>query len=62
MSYTVLEPNWEEVIEVKEYEYKKECPIGCEELYKRPIRKIHKPRKLTKFNQKFIIYYINDYD
>lgn len=62
MYYTVLEPDWENVLEVKEYEYRKECPIGCEELYERPIRKIHKPIRLKKFNQKILIYYLNDYE
>ena len=62
MSYTVLEPNWENVLEVKEYEYRKECPIGCQELYERPVRKVHKPIIIYKFNQKFLIYYMNDYE
>lgn len=62
MSYTVLEPNWEDVIEVKEFEYKKKCPTGCEELYELPIRKIHRPIKFKKFNQNIIIYYMNDYE
>lgn len=38
MYYTVLEPDWENVLEVKN-EYRKRCPIGCEELYERPIGK-----------------------
>lgn len=62
MSYTVLEPDWENVPEVKKYEYKQKCPTGCEELFELPIRKIHKPVKLEKFNQKFLIFYINDYE
>ena len=62
MSYTVLEPDWENVVEVKEYEYKSKCPIGCEELYELPIRKVHKPVRFEKFNQKFLIFYKNDYD
>lgn len=62
MSYTVLEPNWENVTEVKEYEYKKECPIGCEKLFELPIRKIHKPIKFKKFDQNFVVFYLNDYE
>lgn len=66
MTYTILEPDWEIVSEIIEYEFKKSCRL-CEEQDIEEgfmkIRKIHIPPKKIKLNQKkYIIYYINDYE
>ena len=59
MGYTVLEPDWYKVYEVKKddlqrYKSKEEIEIT-------PIRCIRKIEKVNKYNRKYTFYYSNDY-
>lgn len=59
MAYTVLEPDWYKVGEIKyddlqSYKSKEEIEII-------PIRCIRKIKKISKYNRKYTFFYLNDY-